>query len=449
MEDPILEYINTLSLTHEYLNLSNADLPVLHRAITLYTNSPTIKREFQPKELNTSKDNEINGIKYEEFYSNEKNRNIKLGKLTNEMKIRFYIMQVRLEIIMSEFRHATGTISRIKDLFAQLGIDEEIGPLSLIVILRSELLEVQAYVEANYNLNNSEEEKEEKELEEVQETSESNSEIKQRKNKKAVNKKDKKNSQKSPKSPFDNLAIMKNVVNSYIDKSSEVIINSINRNAALSVTSSGLEAIRNSNDLYLIQKRKASLDKNVAELATLIQFDETNKLVINPIVVANESIDALLELLKARPLDNETMIELSSIYLKNGRIKEALYCVGETLLNGCSGAWNVWSLRGELCLMQSSCIMSESYANKKAAKSWLYAAIASFNYAIELCSGYVRAWCGLYVSLQKLNDLKLNNVDLVYTKMKMITLSNLNKLKDDTSVSIKEREKIVWILNNF
>lgn len=446
MEDPILEYINTLSLTHEYLNLSNADLPVLHHAITLYTSSPNIKREYQPKDLSTNKDSQINGIIYEEFYSNEKNRTIKLGKLNDEMKIRFYIMQVRLEIIMCEFRNATGTISRIKDLFAQLGIDEEIGPLSLIVILRSELLEVKAYVEANYNLNNNEEEED---LEEVQENGRSKSEITQRKTKKVLNKRDKNDSKKSAKSPFDNLAIMKNVVNSYIDKSSEVIINSINRNAALSVTSSGLEAIRNCNDLYLIQKRKASLDKNVAKLASLIKFDETNKLMINPIVVANESIETLLELLKTRPLDNETMIELSSIYLKNGRIKEALYCVGETLLNGCSGAWNVWSLRGEICMMQSSCIMSEMNANKKSAKSWLYAAIASFNYALEICSGYIRAWCGLYVSLQKLSDLKLDTVDLVYTKMKMITLSKLKELKDNTSVSIKEREKIVWILNNY
>ncbi|KAG0678312.1 hypothetical protein C6P40_000573 [Pichia californica] len=420
MSDPILEYLNTISITHEYLNLSNRDIPILHNTVVIYTESPNISLS-KYKFINESSPIE-SSLNYDELYdiNKYKYKRIKPFKINNEIKIRLYMLQLRLEIIMSEFRLANGTISRLKDLFGQLGIQEEISPLALVITLRSELLEVEAYIEANY------------------------SDSKNNENNNNDNEKLK------LKSPFDSLVIMKNVVNSYIDKSCEVVIQSVNRDAALSVTSSGIESIRNSIDLYSIQKRKSNLDKNVAELTMNIKIDkESNKFIINPEIIANESINALIELLKMRPLDVETYLELSNIYLLNGKIKESLYCIGESLLSGCSGAWNIWSLRGELCQIQSNCILSENKRNKLIAKSWLFASIASFSHSLEICSDFIRAWCGLYVSLQKLSNLQINDIDPIYIKMKMITLRKINEFKIDKSIPIMERENINWILENY
>lgn len=429
MSDPIIEYLNTLSLTHDYLNLSNLDIPILHTTIANYTESPKISKDVLNQinkiiqDNNIKNDKKLNYENYENFHLKPK------SKLSNEYKIRLYILQLRLEIIMSEFRLATGTISRLKDLFAQLNVQEEIGPLCLIITLRSELLEVESFIESHYN------------NKDLTESIQFNDNIKNNENK------DK--NKKGSNSPFDNLAIVKNIVISYIDKSTDIVINSINRTAALSVTSSGIESIRNQNDLYSIQKRKSSLDKNIAEIASIIKIDENNKIIINPELVANESINALLELLKMRPLDTENYIELSKIYLSNGKIKEALYCISETLLTGCSKAWNIWSLRGEICMIQSNCLLNENKKGKKIVRSWLYASIASFSYAIELCSDYVRAWCGLYVSLKKLINLNLNDTDLIYTKMNLITSKKINDLLIDKSIPITERENINWILENY
>lgn len=429
MSDPILEYLNTLSLTHEYLNLSNLDLPILHTTIANYTESPKISKDVLNqinkiiKDKNSPNDKKINE-NYEIFNPNQRSK----SKLSDEYKIRLYILQLRLEIIMSEFRLATGTISRLKDLFAQLNVQEEIGPLCLIITLRSELLEVESFIESHYN------------NKDLTETKQSDDNLK----------KDEKKVKNGSNSPFDNLAIVKNIVISYIDKSTDIVINSINRTAALSVTSSGIESIRDQNDLYSIQKRKSCLDKNIAEIASIIKIDENNKIIINPELVANESINALLELLKMRPLDIENYIELSKIYLSNGKIKEALYCVSETLLTGCSKAWNIWSLRGEICMIQSNVLLNENNRkDKKIARSWIYASIASFSYSIELCSDYVRAWCGLYVSLKKLINLNLNDTDLIYTKMELITSKKINNLLNDKSIPVTERENINWILENY
>lgn len=432
MADPVLDYLSTISLTHAYLSLPDVDIPVLHNTVAMYTESPRISRKYPIEDL--EKKQEQGPIKYKKYI-------VSAGKLAStvpsEVRIRLYVLQLRLEIIMSEFRLATGTISRLKDLLAQLGVQEEVGALSLVICLRAELLEVESFLQQNVP----EDEEEEKEQDAADEKG-----LKQRKKTKKGSKSADDNSKK-PKSPFDHLAIAKNIVNSYLDQSAEVVINSVNRAAALSVTSSGADSMRDPTDLYAICKRKASLDKNIAELATNIKVDKENKIVINPSIIANESIEALSELLRMRPLDAETYIELSELYLSNGKVKEALWCVGECLMIGCSGAWNVWSFRGELCLLQGKCLLAE-HGDETSIRSWVYAAIASFSHAIELCSDHVRAWCGLYVSLQKLDELKVE-IDPIYSKMRMITLAKIKEMLDDPSIPLKERENIHWILNNY
>ena len=427
MADPVLEYLNTISLTHAYLGLPNANIPVLHNTVATYTESPRISKKYPTVAV-------PDGFVPCETYTPHPISK----RLTDEIRIRLYILQLRLEIIMSEFRLATGTISRLKDLFAQLGVQDEVSALTLVITLRSELLEAEAFLQESVPEDDDEAEK-------AAEEKEQGKELKQRKKKKKSGEKEKE--KKKTKSPFDHLAIVKNVVNSYIDRSAEVVISSVNRSAALSVTSSGAESLRAADDLFALHKRKAGLDKNIADLAKGLSVDKENKIIISPAIVANESIEALSELLKMRPLDAETYVELSHIYLSNGKIKEALWCVGECLIIGCSGAWNVWSYRAELCMLQGKCITAEN-ADAASVRSWLCAAIASFAHSIELCSGYVRAWCGLYVSLQKLEGLKID-LDPVYSKMKFITLTSLKKMLDDLSIPVRERENIHWILNNY
>lgn len=410
IKDPILEYLSTISLTHSYLNGPLCDIPVLHRTVTRYTQSANISKVFN------TEDNESKIYEKIDF----RNSNIRQHfNVNNEIKIRLYILQLRLEIIMSEFILATGTLSRLKDLFATLGVQDEVGALSLIITLRSELLEVEAYLNADLTEENE---------------NDNNNVDNKTKGKKNVK-----------LSPFDRLAKVKNVVNTYLDASTDVVIKAVNRNVALSVTSSGVESMRDGIDLYSIQKRKSSIDKNIASIASSIKSDKDNMLIINPTIVANESIEALNDLLKMRPLDVETYLELANVYLSNGKLKESLWCVGEILLVGCSGAWNIWAFRAELCMLLSKTFLEN---DKNAAKSWLYAAIASFSHAIELCSGFVRAWCGLYVSLQKLYSLNIQ-VDDVYLKLKSIAINSLDKLSLDKSVPVDEKENIRWILERY
>lgn len=448
MADPVLEYLSTILLTHAYLGLPDADIPVLHNTVAAYTESPRISKKYPAAAV-------PEGPVPCDTYIPLALPGKRAAGLTDEIRIRLYILQLRLEIIMSEFRLATGTISRLKDLFAQLGVQEEVGALTLVITLRAELLEAEAFLQETVPEDEEEEEEEEEEndIGKAGKEKEQGNELKQRKKKKkkgkskASGEKEKEKEKKRTRSPFDHLAIVKNAVTSYIDKSAEVVISSVNRSAALSVTSSGADSMRAADDLFALHKRKAGLDKNIADLAKGISVDKENKIMINPAIVANESIEALSELLKMRPLDAETYIELSHVYLSNGKIKEALWCVGECLIIGCSGAWNVWSYRAELCMLQGKCIAAEN-GDAASVRSWLYSAIASFAHSIELCSGYVRAWCGLYVSLQKLDDLKIE-VDPIYPKMKFITLTQIKVMLDDVSIPVKERENIHWILNNY
>lgn len=429
MLDPLLEYLNTTAVTHSYLETPLFDIPVLHGAITRYTQSPSVRHEYTPKEFEAEKLN--SQFEHEDF-------DIGAVRLTapddvpNVIKIRLYTMQLRLEIVMSEFRLAAGTIARLKDLFASLGVQDEVGPLSLIILLRSELLETEAYVKSQT----------------LDEDSGSN-----KVQMEAAGKNKKKNKgEKKEDSPFDHLAKVKNIVGSYIESSSELVINSLNRDAAISVTSSGVEAMRESSDLYTLVKRKAALDQNIATLSTLISVDEKNKIMINPVLAINESINALNDLIREKPLDVETYIELANLFLANGKLKEALWCVGETLLVGCSGAWNIWSFRGELCLLQSKYIQQQANGpnkanTKKSVGAWLLAAIASFSHSIELCDDYCRAWCGLYIALGRLIVLD-PETDSVHRKLIGISKERLINLKTAGHIPIAERENIAWVLNN-
>jgi hypothetical protein len=409
-------YLTVLSITHEYLDTSPAEIPLLHHAVTSFTQSPNVLKKY-PLEKEIIAESEL----YELLST------AKRGNIANDAKIRLYVMQLRLELIMSEFTLASGTISRLKDLFAALGIQEEIGPLVQVILLRSELLEVEAYLNPDTVV-----------LEE-QSNAKSNSNSQSKSTAKVI-------------SPLDRLANIKHIVNNYIDSSSKVVIEALNRNAALSVTSSGLQAMRSSADLYNLEKRKRALDKNIANLAVKVQLEtkdqSTTNAKLNPILAVNESITALNELLLLRPLDAEVHMELANIYLRSGRFKEALWHVGETLMVGCGSAWNVWSLRGELCLLQSDCEMEGQNETGKRAKAWLSAAIASFMYSIELCDDYVRSWCGIHVCLTKLAKLE-GELDPVYQSV--ITLKNekMKTLLNDECVSKKDRENLSWILNNY
>jgi hypothetical protein len=416
MSDILLDFLNTLAITHAYLSYDVTDIPVIHFAVTKYTDSPNVLHKYSNSKIKS----EFDSLKYEKVeilsISNTKSDN-----LNKNYKIKLYILQLRLEIIMSEFILAAGTVSRLKDLFGNLNVNEEIGPLLSIITLRSELLETEAYIQYET--------------------------LKESETQKAIDKEKKEFKDNNNNSQFDKLADIKNVVNNYIDSSTKIVLDSINRTAILSVTSSGSESLRDPIDLYLINKRKSSIDKNIANFSTLIK-STSNNIILNPVIAINESIHAINDLSILRPLDIENYIELSNIYLLNGKLKEALWCVGNALLLGCSGAWNIWSLRGEICLLQSKCISKTNSNDLDSIKSWLFAAIASFSHSIELCDDFVRAWCGLFVSLNRLKNLKSYKLSEIHEKLIKISNEKLEILKIDDSIQIQERENINWILAN-
>lgn len=409
MSDILLDFLTTLSITNEYLSYPVTDIPYIHYAITKYTKSPNVIAKYQNFKYGVNFDS----IKYERFNIYQ----IKQNKPDNHILIKLYILQLRLEIIMSEFIFATGTISRLKDLLGQLGVSEDIGPLSMVISLRSELLETEAFVQ--YELKNTDDDKD------------------NTKNKDANKNSNTKNIPDD--SIIDKFANVKSVVNSYIESSTKLVLDSINRLAILSITSSGSESIRESIDLYLLEKRKSSIDKNLTNLLTdYLNNDKTTEY-----LSINESIHAINELINSRPLDIENYVELTHLYLHIGKFKEALNCLSNAFLLGCSTSWNLWSLRGEICYLQS-----QTMDDTSGMKSWLFASVSSFSYSIELCDNYVRSWCGVYVSLNMLQKLEGNKVDDVYNRLFTVTVNKLNELKVDDSIDVQERDNIVWILEN-
>lgn len=411
VHDPVLNYLNTLSITGEYLTSNINDIPFLHYTITKYTQSTNVLNKYSEKLTNNNEINEID--ENDEIYIPKYN-----GKLTNEMKIRFYIMQFRLELIMNEFTLANGTISRIKDLFSSLKIDEEIGPLSQVILLRSELLEIEACYNLSIIEKNKEKEKESKEL-----------------------------------NIIDKIADIKNTVNSYIDKSCKIILNSFNRSIALSISNSGNKSMRDSIDLYQIQKRKCEIDIDLVNLACSIELNlkDENKVSLNSNLAINESINALNDLLILRPLDIEIYLKLTYIYLNKGLFKISLFYISECLLNGGSNAYNIWSLRGEICYLQSNEKLNNSINDLK---YWLLISISSFIYSIELNENYLRSWCGLHICLNKLFKLKEKNknfkIDEIYYNIENIKNEKFkNFIQFKNNLSINDRENLNWIINKY
>lgn len=386
--DPLLDYLNTQSLTHSYINIDVEDIPHLHHAVCYYTQSPSVLHKYEGLR------NEPSRLPSFDF---SQMKRTSPSQVDYKLRVRLYTMQLRLEIIMSEFRLAGGTISRLKDLFAQLGLQDEIGALVQVITLRSELLEVEAVLQMDSD---------------------------------------------EKGTLFDHLAKVKNTVNSYIDQSTKLVIDSANRTAALSITGMGTDALRDPVDLYAIEKRKTALDIDIANLAKIVKIKDKS---LDPLISSQETIHALFELLKQRPLDNEILIELAHQYLNIGKFKYALWCVSESLLIGCNDAWNIWSLRGEICMLQSVALLKDEDGTN-AARNWLNIAISSFCYSIELCEGYIRAWCGLYRCLNKLKGFA--ELDSVQLSLLDISLKLLNEKKNDHAVALDERENIKWILGS-
>ena len=105
-----------------------------------------------------------------------------------------------------------------------------------------------------------------------------------------------------------------------------------------------------------------------------------------------EAINALVELLGSSPTDIEAWAELSDLYLDQGLLRQACFCLEEILLVA-PNAWNIHARLGELLILSSITGDTELFLNDS---------IRRCCRSIELCDGFLRGFYGLKLSTDRL-----------------------------------------------
>lgn len=211
-------------------------------------------------------------------------------------------------------------------------------------------------------------------------------------------------------------AASEKAVEDYVDNASKVLIRDFNRAVGQSLTGSGdATKLREVGDLYLMQKRKASLVRSKSTV---------------------KYVDALLKLTDERPLDTENWAELADVYLKEGEVEKAHYCLLELLI-GLPFAYNVWAKLGEVALLMDKAL------GKRSNNEYLRNAVRYFSRSVELCDLYSRGWSGLYVALKRLGE------DAEpYATLARVTDKKLHDILDNSLTNDADLDSIRWVLQN-
>ncbi|KAK0318170.1 Inositol phosphatase SIW14 [Friedmanniomyces endolithicus] len=131
------------------------------------------------------------------------------------------------------------------------------------------------------------------------------------------------------------------------------------------------EVLREDPTIFSVRKRRAALLRSVGKAA--------------------EAIADLTVLVDASPTDAEAWAELADLYLSQGSLEQAVYCLEEVLLV-MPNAWNMHARLGEVVYMSAQ--KMEGGDQMKA----LAESMRRFCRSIELCDGYLRGFYGLRVT---------------------------------------------------
>ncbi|KAK1069749.1 Inositol phosphatase SIW14 [Friedmanniomyces endolithicus] len=131
------------------------------------------------------------------------------------------------------------------------------------------------------------------------------------------------------------------------------------------------EVLKDDPTIFSVRKRRAALLRSVGKAA--------------------EAIADLTVLVDASPTDAEAWAELADLYLGQGGLEQAVYCLEEVLLV-MPNAWNMHARLGEVVHMSAQ--KMEGGDQMKA----LAESMRRFCRSIELCDGYLRGYYGLRVT---------------------------------------------------
>lgn len=112
-----------------------------------------------------------------------------------------------------------------------------------------------------------------------------------------------------------------------------------------------------------------------------------------------DALECLVQFLTSFPADVEAWCELSDLYMVQGMIPQAIFCLEEALVNS-PNAWNLHARLGEVNYLASQ----SSSDGVAASDKHLAEAVRRFARSVELCQDYVRGYYGLKMVTDKLSS---------------------------------------------
>ncbi|KAJ8611893.1 hypothetical protein MRB53_037689 [Persea americana] len=141
----------------------------------------------------------------------------------------------------------------------------------------------------------------------------------------------------------------------------------------------------NDGQLNAVLKR---YDEVLTESPTLFGVKKRKVALLKSLGKTTEAITTLTEILDASPTDAECWVELSDLYLAQGALDQAIFCLEEVLLV-MPNAWNIHAKLGELLYLNSNRFDSSEKSR------YLTEAVRRYCRSVELCSDYLRGFYGL------------------------------------------------------
>jgi len=151
----------------------------------------------------------------------------------------------------------------------------------------------------------------------------------------------------------------------------------------------------------------------------------------------NEAITQLTGLLSASPVDAESWAELSNLYIGQGMVDQAIFCLEEVLLIQ-PNAWNIHAKLAEIIYATADFSSNPAETARVVAES-----MRRYLRSIELCENYLRGYYGLKLTTSKLLPLmpqaaRSHAKDESYSELALPTEGTLEALHELATAKLAE-----------
>lgn len=142
---------------------------------------------------------------------------------------------------------------------------------------------------------------------------------------------------------------------------------------------------RDAKELALVLKK---YDDIIAESPTMFGVRKRRVALLKSLGRLTEAVSSLIEVIDNSPTDAEAWAELADLYISQGNLERAVFCLEEVLLI-MPNAWNMQAKLGEVLYLSANAVESSERVRL------LSESVRRFCRSAELCNTYLRAYYGL------------------------------------------------------